>query len=484
MSRQRHEARLERRDDGPRRARPRAPSLRARRTARAPLRRSRARRAPPAHARPRCAAPRAPTRCDGIARTGRAPPRGPPARRRAGRARRAARPRRATPPGPGAPRARSRALSAPVAPAASAASDATAVRVTAVRRRVRRAPPSSLPAKTASAIACTASRCHAGSLRRRTSPSAPAPRAPCAAAARRSPRPARAASAPAPARPGRRARTPPPRARRCPQSTDAAIAATSATDARSRAMPRPSTASARIDGVPSRAIAPQHRQRLRVVHPREPPRRGDGDRVGQARLLRAALLREEQRLVLGHEARVAERAARDHRPRAERGVRVARREREERERRVLVLHVREHVDRDALLARVLLGQRVEQRLHGARPDARERGARLVRLLRRPVAHALHEPEGEAPVDLDEQPPVDGLLRLADGEREEVLLERLERPLAQVDLHRQPRRARDELLVRRAADDAPEQAVGLVGLPLATAGDPRARSRRRRAGRSS
>ena len=83
----------------------------------------------------------------------------------------------------------------------------------------------------------------------------------------------------------------------------------------------------------------------------------------------------------------------------------------------------------------------------------------------PCVDPLHEREGQVAVDLDEEPPVDRLLRVADRERQELLLERLERPLAEVDLHRQARRARDQLLVGRAADDAPEEAIGLVALPL-------------------
>ncbi len=82
-----------------------------------------------------------------------------------------------------------------------------------------------------------------------------------------------------------------------------------------------------------------------------------------------------------------------------------------------------------------------------------------------VADALHEPEREVAVNLDEQPPVDGLLRLADRHGQEVLLERLERPAPQVDLHRQTRRPGHELLVRRAAHDAPEEAIRLLGLAL-------------------
>jgi hypothetical protein len=44
-----------------------------------------------------------------------------------------------------------------------------------------------------------------------------------------------------------------------------------------------------------------------------------------------------------------------------------------------------------------------------------------------------------------------------------LLERLERRLPQVDLHRLPRRLRDELFVGSRPDDAPEQPIGFVGL---------------------
>ena len=47
--------------------------------------------------------------------------------------------------------------------------------------------------------------------------------------------------------------------------------------------------------------------------------------------------------------------------------------------------------------------------------------------------------------------------------EELLLERLERPLPEVDLHRQPGGARDQLLVGRAAEDAAEEAIGLLRL---------------------
>ena len=211
--------------------------------------------------------------------------------------------------------------------------------------------------------------------------------------------------------------------------------------------------------------APEHRHRLGVVDAREAPHGRRRHGVDQARGLPRRVLREEQRLVLRHHRGIGQRAARDHRARAQRGLALPRGVREEGQGRVLVLHVGLHVDRDALLARVGVVERVEQRLDGARPDARERPARVVRLLRGAVVHALHEPEREVAVDLDEEPPIDRLLWQADRHREEILLERFERPLAEVDLHRQARRAGDEVLVGRAAHDAAEEAVGLLGLSL-------------------
>src|SRR6185295_13626659 len=119
------------------------------------------------------------------------------------------------------------------------------------------------------------------------------------------------------------------------------------------------------------------------------------------------------------------------RARAQRRLAGADREREERGPRVLVLDVAEDVDRDALLARVAVGERVEQRLHGARAHALECGTRILCIFATAMTHALHEREREVPVDLDEQAPIHLALRIADRERQELLLERLERPFAEV-----------------------------------------------------
>ena len=84
----------------------------------------------------------------------------------------------------------------------------------------------------------------------------------------------------------------------------------------------------------------------------------------------------------------------DHRAHAKRKLRLTGREREQRGRRVFVLHVTEHVDRDALLRGVAVRERVEQRLHGARADLRELRACVVGVFAFAVTNALHEPERE------------------------------------------------------------------------------------------
>ena len=77
-----------------------------------------------------------------------------------------------------------------------------------------------------------------------------------------------------------------------------------------------------------------------------------------------------------------------------------------------------------------------------------------------AAHALHEPERQSPVHLDEQLPIHGALRIPDGERQQVLLERLERPTPKIDLGRQARSTANQLLIGRASNHAAQEPIGV------------------------
>ena len=232
------------------------------------------------------------------------------------------------------------------------------------------------------------------------------------------------------ARRARRARTPPRRAPRSPRRPRARSAATSATDDLSLAAPRPSTASARISGVPS--LATRRRSGTALASPSCASPHTAATATASLAPASASALSFGKRRASNLGRSVGSRSA----PHA------------------IMARMRSAASSAAPVANAKSGSAAflfctyastsiamrcwptslgrRARRAAASPRARRSGRGqpgVLGVLADAVAHALHEPEGEAAVDLDEEPPVDGPLRVADGQRQEILLERLERALA-------------------------------------------------------
>ena len=275
----------------------------------------------------------------------------------------------------------------------------------------------------------------------------------------------------------RPARTRPPRARRCPPRSSARAArARRRSSCRARARARwPRAPASRA--CPWRSSLSKKRRGLFVAEPRHAPSRGHvtADRPATSRRRPSG---QEQGLEAS--ARARGRAAPRKRPSPARAAaaRPARwRTRRARGPRALVLDERQEVDRDALLRLLVVDQRVEQRLDRARADRRERRRARPRFVSAsPWRTCWISGNAMAAVQLDQEPPVDRSccgLPMATGSRSCSSDSSV--PLAQVDLHRLARRLRHQLLVRRGAHHAAEQAIGLVGSRLATGAARRARN---------